>query len=115
MNCLKCGKETENQQVFCSHCLEGMDAYPVKPGVVIHLPVRPELPAGKKQTHRRKQLTPEEQISHLRRTVRRLVALTALMAILLTAMGAMLAREILPEESLQNLGRNYTINRNNTP
>lgn len=114
MNCLKCGKETENQQVFCAKCLQAMDAYPVKPGTAVHLPVRPEQPVTKKQTHRRKLLPPEEQVLHLRKTVRRLVAVMVLMAVLLTAMGAMLARTFLPNEAL-NLGRNYTINRNNTP
>ncbi|MBQ4641465.1 MAG: hypothetical protein IJB47_02490 [Oscillospiraceae bacterium] len=115
MNCLKCGKETQNQQVFCNHCLQGMDAYPVKPGTAVHLPHRPEQPISKKQAHRRKPLNPEDQISHLRKAVRRLVTLAVLMAVLLTVLGAMLVRNLLPEDQLQQPGRNYAINRNNTP
>lgn len=32
MNCLKCGREIEEGQVFCNDCLVQMAKYPVKPG-----------------------------------------------------------------------------------
>ena len=38
MSCMKCGKDTEDGQAFCAHCLEGMEAYPVKPDAHIQLP-----------------------------------------------------------------------------
>ena len=34
MNCLKCGREIEEGQVFCNDCLVQMAKYPVKPEVV---------------------------------------------------------------------------------
>ena len=40
MNCMKCGVEIPEQQVFCDHCLQIMEQYPVKPDAHIHLPKR---------------------------------------------------------------------------
>ncbi len=112
MHCLKCGKETKDQQVFCQHCLEVMDDYPVKPGVAIHLPTRQPLSAGAKQRHKRKALPPEEQVASLRRWVRRLTVLAVLLTLLLTAVGAMLVETVLEQEQL-HLGKNYTIDLTN--
>lgn len=108
MNCLKCGKETENQQVFCQQCLESMEAYPVKPGAAVHLPAPQEITPVKKPFFRRKNLNPEEQLIHLRRSVRRLTALAALLAVLLVAVGAMLVQTILGDDEI-HIGKNYTI------
>ena len=38
MHCLKCGKQTKSEHVFCPGCLTVMEAYPVKPDVHIQLP-----------------------------------------------------------------------------
>ena len=71
MPCLKCGRNLEEGQSFCSDCLENMIAYPVKPGTPIQLPPRqPALPAKPK---RKKQRKPEEEIRHLRSSVRLLM------------------------------------------
>ena len=40
MSCMRCGKETEADNVFCNECLEDMKRHPVKPGTPIQLPVR---------------------------------------------------------------------------
>lgn len=40
MNCIRCGREIEAEQVFCAECLEDMERHPVKPGTPIQLPVR---------------------------------------------------------------------------
>lgn len=40
MNCIRCGRETEEDQVFCSACLKDMDRHPVNPGTPIQLPNR---------------------------------------------------------------------------
>ena len=49
MACMKCGKDTEEGQLFCGRCLDGMEAYPVKPDVHIQLPTRNGETAHKKQ------------------------------------------------------------------
>ena len=40
MNCMKCGKTTTNEQVFCDDCLQVMAKHPVKPGTPVYLPQR---------------------------------------------------------------------------
>lgn len=44
MNCLKCGREIEEGQVFCNDCLVQMAKYPVKPGTAVQLPSAEALP-----------------------------------------------------------------------
>ena len=110
MNCLKCGNKTKGDQVFCSHCLEVMETYPVKPDVHVQIPSRRTLPAPKKSWRRRKNLTLEEQIELLRRRVHRLTALTALLAILLGVTAAMLFHTVNNNGELElDLGKNYTV------
>ncbi len=81
MYCLKCGKSTEESQVFCPECLEIMHKYPVKPETHIHLPKRAASPQTKKAARRKKGPSPEEQISRLRRTVRGLGLLVVLLSL----------------------------------
>ena len=40
MNCVKCGREIPEDQVFCEICLTEMENYPVKPGTAVHIPPR---------------------------------------------------------------------------
>ncbi len=108
MNCLKCGKKTKGNQVFCSDCLETMEAYPVKPDVHIQLPNRTRLPAVKKSWRKRKNLTKEEQLARLRIYVRRLVALVLLLTVLLCVTVAMLLHNVLKPDT-PDLGKNYTV------
>ena len=69
MVCLKCGKNTTNEQVFCDQCLAVMDNYPVKPDIHIQLPNRA---AHKKSSKKKRTPSPEEQVLLLRRKQRRL-------------------------------------------
>ena len=48
MQCMKCGRDVESDEVFCNSCKETMARYPVRPGVVVQLPRRTES-AVKKQ------------------------------------------------------------------
>ena len=61
MNCMKCGVEIPENQVFCDHCLAVMDDYPIKPDAHIHLPKR-ETPveAPKRSNKKKRTLSPEE-------------------------------------------------------
>ena len=87
MVCLKCGKNAEEERMFCAHYLEVMEAYPVKPDVVVQLPSRNGANAPKKQT-RKVRIDPKDaKISALRRQVRLMwlvvIALLLAMALLL--------------------------------
>ena len=74
MYCLKCGREIESQQVYCSGCLEIMGRYPIKPGTPVHLPKRTPIAAPKKQS-RRSTPSLEDQLHRLRRIVTALIFL----------------------------------------
>ena len=107
MQCLKCGKETKNEQVFCSQCLAVMEAYPVKPDVHIQLPKHADRVLPKKSGKKRRASSLEEQIAHLRRRNHRLVAALLAMVFLLGAAVYLLARATVSTEDTE-LGKNYT-------
>lgn len=65
MYCLKCGKETADNKVFCKSCLDSMEDYPVKPGQPIVLPNRPAVQPVKK-SRRAKPMNNEELLDLLR-------------------------------------------------
>lgn len=52
MNCIRCSKETEENQVFCNECLKDMERHPVKPGTPIQLPNRENRNTGKRASFR---------------------------------------------------------------
>ena len=107
VSCLKCGKETRNEQVFCSQCLAVMERYPVKTDVHIQLPKQTERDLPKKSGKKRRTLSQEEQILILRKRNRRLVAILLAMALLLGAAGYLLVRATVSTEDTE-LGKNYT-------
>ena len=94
MYCLKCGREVEDQQVYCAGCLEIMDRYPVKPGTPVQLPKKNPIAAQKKQ-NRRNAPSMEDQLRHLRRIVKTLVLL--LLAVSLVA-GYFIYQYFQPEQ-----------------
>lgn len=107
MHCVKCGRKTEGEQVFCQLCLEDADKYPVKPGTPIQLPHRaPELPVKKKP-----ELKPEERIARLRRRVRwlTLALAAALLAFALSAAAALWLLEQRDAQAGSRIGQNYTV------
>lgn len=107
MQCLKCGKETKNEQVFCPQCLAVMETYPVKPDVHIQLPKHTDRVLSKKSGKKRRVSSPEEQIAHLRRRNRRLIAALLAMTLLLGAAGYLLVQASVSTEDTE-LGKNYT-------
>ena len=117
MNCLKCGKDTKGEQVFCDTCLEHMDAYPVRSDAPIHLPNRITTPAvAKKAPSRKKALPAEEVIQQLKTANRRLIwaVLALILALGLCASG--LAYHLLhPQQANEEAvtsGKNYTYSPN---
>ena len=87
MACLKCGKKTRDEQVFCPDCLGVMEAYPVKPILHIQLPNRKERTLPKRSGRKRRALTPEEQLPLLKRRQNRLIAIIVLLLLILGAIA----------------------------
>lgn len=108
MQCMKCGRDVENGEVFCKACLEHMAEYPVKPGTVVQLPHRTAEPAPKKQPTRRKMLPPEEQLSLLKRLSRMLAAALVLAILLCGGLGYFAVNQYLENRDKQAMGQNYS-------
>ena len=85
-----------------------MIQYPVAPGTAIHLPNRS---AVKKTAPRKKTVSPEEQILHLRKSLRRSRTFALVMLIVLAMTAAILLHEMTDLEA-PVIGQNYTIDTN---
>jgi len=110
MTCMKCGVEIPENQVFCDHCLEVMDQYPVKPDVHIHLSKRAlENDVVKKPAKKKRAPTPEEQIAALKMKVLRTRLFAVILAFLLCICAAFLALKVYEDYFAPATGRNYTI------
>lgn len=110
MYCLKCGNETENEQIFCQHCLDIMEKYPVRPGTIARIPHRSTNAATKKQ-NRRKGPSLEEQVVQLRVVIRTLMAMLGAVLVVLGIfvwlyMDAIDKKPVSPEPSK---GTNYQV------
>ena len=107
MNCMKCGRDIEEDQVFCPICLEQMAKYPVNPATAIVLPVRKHKAAPKK-VRRKAPPTPEELLKKSRVRLRRLFILWILTVVLfLAAAAAAIHLWEVPVEKLRP-GQNYS-------
>ena len=108
MYCMKCGREVEDEQVFCVDCLKDMAKYPVRPGTAVHLPKRPAYTPIRRVTPKRKALSPEEVVKKQRRLIRRLsIALTV--ATLLAALMAYPAVSYILGNDDLIIGQNYSV------
>lgn len=110
MNCMRCGRETTSQQVFCDRCLDDMARHPVKPDVAIHLPNRKTKEAQRKQArHRKRELSAEELVPILRRRIRVLIAAVVILIMMLgaAAAGVWYANRPPTEPDVPNIGQNY--------
>ena len=108
MNCMKCGRETVGNDVFCAECLAEMEKYPVRPGTVVLLPNRREEPALKKSHSRRKAgLPPEEQVKRLKKVVRKLNIAVLVLFLLLAAAGHFAGMYLLDATAEFLPGQNY--------
>lgn len=107
MHCLKCGKETGEQDVFCSHCLEVMDQYPVKPGTAIVLPHR-EAEAAEKKQPRHRELSIKDLLQNQKRTIRWLLVTVCALLVALLFVSGMLLRILQEKDPSQEIGKNYT-------
>lgn len=96
MNCLRCGKETEENQVFCKECLEDMERHPVKPGTPIQLPNRKVRGITKRSSFRVAASKWEDQIFRLKYTIFWLI-LVVILLIAALALCICLMLQITPE------------------
>lgn len=104
MNCMKCGREVEEGQVFCQECLEQMGNEPIRISTPVHIPRQPTKGAV---THH-PVLHTEEEIRRLERANQRLrmwVLLLAMAALLLGMAGY--HKEL--SEAVDELGKNYSV------
>lgn len=108
MACLRCGKKAEEKQAFCDVCLEDMQKHPVKPGTAIHLPQRDVVRQEKKTPARHREPEAAEQIAQLRKMIRWLIGMLAVLAILLLLVSGMLLHVLEKETPTGIIGRNYT-------
>lgn len=103
MSCMKCGKAAEDGQSFCARCLEGMEAYPVKPDVHIQLPVRSAEETNKKPS-RKKRPARERSAAGLQKQIG---WMWAVIILLLLALACSWGKEaVLPGSKPP--GQNYT-------
>ena len=111
MNCMKCGVEIPETQVFCDHCLAVMEQCPVRAGVHVHLPKRARtVEQSKKPVKKKRTLSPEEQISALKLKVLRPRLVAVILAFVICLIGSFLALKLYEGYSSPDLtGRNYTI------
>ena len=105
MGCMKCGRETINEQAFCPNCIQEMKKYPVRPGTVVQIPKRPAATAVKKQPKKRV-IPPEEQVKILKVRVRNLI-LALILAIGIAAACAVPAMKYVMDNQFK-IGQNYS-------
>ena len=105
MNCLKCGRESD--QTFCEACREEMTRYPVKPGTIVQLPKDRSAAYVRRDPNWRSKISPEEQLSQQKRTIRRLGRAVAVLLVLLVFMVFILVR-VLRGPDQPPVGQNYS-------
>ncbi len=104
MGCLKCGRDTQEGQVFCENCLEIMQWYPVKPGTAVQLPRRQE--SSPRRVTKRRTPSLEDQIKSLRRTIRVLILVVILLLVLVGLMAMPVYEHVMEDHFLP--GQNYS-------
>ena len=112
MFCMKCGRETVNEQVFCESCLQTMAQYPVKPDTPVHLPHREP---QKKQAPRKRTPTAKEQLQQMKLTVKRLIIALAVLTVVLCVTTLALLYALQDKPASPAAGKNYSIDTSQEP
>ena len=105
MNCMKCGRETVSEQVFCPECLAEMEKYPVHPGTIVLLPSRKPAAQQKKQSKKRT-LPLEEQVKALKKRSRVLFLLLIIVTVIAAGLAIPAVNHLM--ENRFKIGQNYT-------
>ena len=116
MNCLKCGVQVSDDQVFCETCLKQMEKCPIPPDYVVQVPVeQPEEPQRKQARRQRKVLKPEEQIQHQKTVIRSLSTVLALVLLMFVMGIAAFTVYILQDQKIPVTGQNYSTSETGKP
>ena len=109
VNCMKCGRETKSDAVFCAECLEHMERHPVAENVLVYVPTEKDREAAaKKLTVAHPVISEEEQLKRLHRKNHAL-SLLVILFMAVSAFFAVLSIETLHELNVKDLiGKNYT-------
>ena len=105
MGCLKCGRDTISDQVFCVDCQVEMQKYPVLPGTQLILPERKAVSPVKKQPKKRT-IPPEEQVRILKKRCRKLMILLLIVTAIAAALAVPAVKHL--TEDNHKIGQNYT-------
>ena len=112
MNCLKCGRETTDDHVFCDSCRAEMEKYPVRPGTAVMLPRRQEVVVQKKPKRR----APPSAAVQVRRLKRQRFLLWLLVIVLVLGLSAAAAALYhLSNAPGTKPGQNYAVAETVTP
>ena len=102
MQCLKCGRDTADGQVFCAACAEAMEQYPIRPGTPVTIPTRP-----KRAPRPTQQPKAEEQLVKVRARLRRMrICVGALLLALIASLSA-LGYTLWNQDEGFSIGQNY--------
>ena len=106
--CMKCGRETKEDAVFCEECLDYMDRHPVPPNTLVYVPSEKDRAAVKKQSTAHPVASTDEQIKRLNQKVHALGLLFAL-ALGMAVFFGLLSVDALHDLNVSNfMGKNYT-------
>jgi hypothetical protein len=104
MECLRCGREIEDGQVFCSGCMGVISKSPVKPNTVVTIPERTE---RVRTAPTRKATAVEEDTDHLHRTIMQLRLWVCMLMAALMLCVAFLTWQELSRDTGPAIGQNY--------
>ena len=108
MNCVKCGREIPEDQVFCEHCLAEMKWYPVNPDTAIHIPARPQEEEIVKKPVKRKHIpTAEELLLKTRKKLRRNRIAVAMLLLICGVLSFVVGQMVLELDFQRLVGQNY--------
>ena len=104
MNCMKCGREVDEGQVFCGECVASMEHEPINMNTPVLIPVQPP----KKSSPRRQVVNPEEEVKRLEKLNQNLfLILMLLFTTTLLLLGYVFNQEVL--QVVDELGKNYHV------
>jgi len=106
MYCMRCGKETGDNQVFCTTCLATMQEHPVNPGTAVLLPNR-TAPEEKKAAPKKRPLTQKQLILRFRKATKWLSIALASTLLLLSFTVALLVHTLEEQNNSGDIGKNY--------